>query len=247
MASFKNGSRSPESLTALVVGGSGGIGRSICLALSAAGVRLSIQGRTRVKLEQLARTLFPAIPELIEADLSGCIIPSQLEAAVQRCDILVLAYGPFLYKPLSQTGIEEWRTLALANLALPGALASIAAPAMAARGFGRILLFGGTKTELPRGFKRNAAYAAAKSGMGVLARSIAAEYAGSNVACSVVCPGMVDTEYLDAGQRERFAQLTPGGTLTEPERLADFVAHLVLGDMALVNGSVINADEGLYI
>lgn len=247
MASFKNGSRNPHSLTALIVGGSGGIGRSVCLALSAAGVKLSIQGRTKAKLEKLARELSPATPELIEADLSACIIPPHLEATVRHCDLLILAYGPFLYKALSQTSMEDWRTLALANLALPGALVSIAAPEMAARAFGRILLFGGSKTELPRGFKRNAAYAAAKSGLGVLARSIAAEYAGSNVACSVVCPGMVDTEYLDAGQRKHFAQLAPGGRLTDPERLGDFVATLMLGDMALVNGSVINLDEGLYI
>jgi len=247
MASFKNGSRSPDSLTALVVGGSGGIGRSICLALAATGVNLCIHGQTRAKLAGLSSELAPATPELIEADLSGCLIPPQLAAAAQRSDILVLAYGPFLYKNLSQTSTEDWRTLALANLALPGALVSMAAPGMASRGFGRILLFGGTKTEQPRGFRRNPAYAAAKTGLGSLARSVAAEYAGSNVACAVVCPGMVDTEYLDAWQRDRFAQLAPGGTLTEPGRLADFVATLLLGDMALVNGSVINADEGLYI
>jgi NAD(P)-dependent dehydrogenase (short-subunit alcohol dehydrogenase family) len=247
MASFKNGSPDPDNLVALVVGGSGGIGRSVCLALAAAGVRLSIQGRTPDKLEKLAQELSPATPELIAADLSGCMIPGQLEAAVRRCDLLILAYGPFLYKPLSQTCTEDWRTLALANLSLPGALVSIAAPGMAARGFGRILLFGGTKTELPRGVKHNAAYAAAKSGLGVLARSIAAEYAGSNVACAVVCPGMVDTEYLDREQRERFAQFTPGGRLTEPARLAAFVVNLILGDLALINGSVINADEGLHI
>ncbi|MFH2114304.1 MAG: SDR family oxidoreductase, partial [Spirochaetota bacterium] len=112
--------------------------------------------------------------------------------------------------------------------------------------FGRILLFGGTKTELPRGFRMNAAYASAKTGLGVLARSVAAEFASSNVACTVVCPGMVDTEYLDIKTRKHFAELAPGGKLTEPERIASFVVNLLLGDMALINGSAINTDDGLH-
>jgi NAD(P)-dependent dehydrogenase (short-subunit alcohol dehydrogenase family) len=247
MASFKNSPDHPDSLRALVVGGSGGIGRRICQALASAGVNLVIHGRNRDKLAALATELDPAPTELLEADLSGGVIPAQLEEAARRSDILVLAYGPFAYRSLALTSSEDWRNLVLANLALPGGLVSIAAPAMAARGFGRIVLFGGTKTELPRGFRMNAAYASAKTGLGVLARSVAAEYAGNNVACTVVCPGMVDTEYLDPAHRQRFARLAPGGRLTAPERVAGFVVNLLLGDMALVNGSVINTDDGLHL
>jgi NAD(P)-dependent dehydrogenase (short-subunit alcohol dehydrogenase family) len=58
---------------------------------------------------------------------------------------------------------------------------------------------------------------------------------------------MVDTEYLDPGQRKVFSRLAPGGRLTEPDRIASFVAGLLLGDMALVNGSVINVDNGLHL
>jgi NAD(P)-dependent dehydrogenase (short-subunit alcohol dehydrogenase family) len=246
MASFKNSS-SPDRPSALVVGGSGGIGRRVCLALAAAGAGLIIHGRTSEKLALLAGELAPTVPELIEADLSGGLIPSRLEDAARCSDFLVLAYGPFVYKPLARTTYGDWRTLALDNLALPGYLVSVAAPAMAARGFGRILLFGGTRTETIRGFRMNAAYASAKTGLGVLARSVAAEYAGSNVACTVLCPGMVDTEYLDPVHRDRFAKLAPGGKLTAPDRLASFAVDLLLGDMALINGSIINADDGLVL
>ena len=227
MTTFKN-SHLKGSPKALVVGGSGGIGRSVCLALAAAGVKLIIHGKSMAKLTDIANELPLPAPELIEADLATGSIPPILKEAAKGCDILVVAYGPFLYKNLAQTSPEEWQWLALANLALPGSLVSVAAPAMADRGFGRIMLFGGTKTDLPRGFRMNAAYASAKTGLGVIARSVAAEYAGSNVACAVVCPGMVDTEYLDSRTKEKFAQLTPSGQLTNPDRLADFVVRLLI-------------------
>jgi 3-oxoacyl-[acyl-carrier protein] reductase len=247
MAAFKKPGKAETGHTALVVGGSGGIGRQISLAFARAGFDLIIHGHTGEKLARLSTELYPVIPRTIQADLSEAIIPTALEAAARQSSILVLAYGPFAYSPLAQTSAADWRTLALANLALPGSLVSLAAPLMAARGYGRIILFGGTKTEQPRGVRRNAAYAAAKTGLGVLARSVAAEYADRNVACVVLCPGMVDTEYLDASQRKAFSGLAPGGRLTASERIGAFVAGLVCGDMALINGSTINIDDGLHL
>ena len=58
-----------------------------------------------------------------------------------RIDILVCAFGPFVRKPLHETGVSDWERLALLDLALPGALASALVGAMAARGWGRFPLF----------------------------------------------------------------------------------------------------------
>jgi NAD(P)-dependent dehydrogenase (short-subunit alcohol dehydrogenase family) len=164
----------------------------------------------------------------------------------QEADLLVLAYGPFVYKSLEDTSDEDWRHMALLNLALPGILSTNAARHMAVRGFGRILFFGGTRTDAIRGYKLNAAYAAAKTGLGVLAKSLAQEYSNRGVSCAVLCPGFVDTEYISDTMRESLIIRAPRGRLLLPEELGKAALGLLSGAMELYNGALINADEGLY-
>jgi NAD(P)-dependent dehydrogenase (short-subunit alcohol dehydrogenase family) len=235
-------------LSALVVGATGGIGLAVARALAGSVARLSIHGRDPAKLASRAAELgaLGASISTVRADLSDGEPTAGLLAAAGAADLVVVAYGPFVYKPLAGTSPADWRRMALSCLALPGAIATEAAINMAARGFGRILLFGGTRTDAIRGYKSNAAYASAKTGLGVLAKSIAAEFAGRGVSCSVVCPGFVDTEYLDQETRERLAAASPRGRLIPSEDIAGLAMRLLGGDMDLTNGSITVADEGLY-
>lgn len=235
-------------LRALVIGGTGGIGFAVARALASGGARLVIHGRAADRLEAQAALLRGAGAEVATfcADLSDQVVPPELLEHACAADILVFAYGPFVNKPLSQTTAEDWRLMALGGLALPGIVASGAAVAMAARGFGRILLFGGTRTDAIRGFRTNAAYAAAKTGLGVLAKSIAVEFGGAGVSCAVLCPGFVDTEYLDDSMRERLTLASPRGGLIPAAEIANLAASLLAGQMDLANGSIIVADRGLY-
>ncbi|MBU0926652.1 MAG: SDR family oxidoreductase [Spirochaetes bacterium] len=235
-------------LSALIVGATGGIGLAIAEAFAEAGARLVMHGRDRARAEARAselRSLGADVSTICE-DLSGGEPSRALLEAAASADILVVAYGPFVYKPLSETKGADWRLTALACLALPGTLATEAAAAMAARGSGRILLFGGTRTDAIRGFKANAAYAAAKTGIGVLAKSIAVEFGGKGVSCAVLCPGFVDTEYLDATTRERLGNASPRGGLIPSGEIARLALYLASGGMELANGSIIVADRGLY-
>ena len=140
---------------------------------------------------------------------------------------------------------EEWEAAVAFNLALPGALVSAALPGMRSRRWGRILLLGGTRTDGIRGFRTNAAYAAAKTGLGVLAKSIALEYARDGIAALVLCPGFVRTEYLTPEALEGLAAKTPGGRLTDPGDFGDLAADLLCRDPPLWNGGILTADEGL--
>ncbi len=160
-------------------------------------------------------------------------------------DIVVVAFGPFLRKPLAACSSAEWEAMALLNLALPGALASRYLPAMSGRGFGRFLFFGGTRTDAIRGFSSNAAYAAAKTGLGVLAKSIAIEGVPHNVAAVVVCPGLVRTEYLSPAEEAALVLMAPGGRLFEPEAVAAVALDLIAGDPCLASGAIISLDSGL--
>jgi NAD(P)-dependent dehydrogenase (short-subunit alcohol dehydrogenase family) len=232
---------------AFILGGTGGIGRRIARALGLRGARLDLHGREGRKLDSALAEFREAG---IEAEGSAFPLESLTDAGpllvrAGAADILVAAWGPFLQKPLHETAPEEWEAAASFNLALPGALVSAALPGMRARRWGRILLLGGTRTDGIRGFRTNAAYAAAKTGLGVLAKSVALEYARDGIAALVLCPGFVRTEYLSPETLGDLAAKTPRGRLTEPDALGDLAADLLSRDPPLWNGGVLAADEGL--
>ncbi len=236
---------------ALIVGATGGIGRAVAEALAAEGVSLCLHGRSGDRLSAAIYACAALGPtglavRGIAADLDDAKPPEALINEAREADLLVLAFGPFVYKSLEDTDDGDWRRMAWLNLALPGILSSNAARRMAARGFGRILFFGGTRTDAIRGYKLNAAYAAAKTGLGVLAKSLAQEYGKRGVSCAVLCPGFVDTEYIGDTARQNLINRSPRGRLIRPEELGKASVGLLSGAMDLFNGAIINADEGLY-
>lgn len=249
---------------ALVVGGSGGIGAALAAALAERGADLLIHGgSSRERLEAAvaragaaagarrgALEKAPPGEPLIESILLPLERPADLVdrlPGLGRIDILAVAFGPFVRKAFHETSAADWERLALLDLALPGALASALIPAMAERGYGRILFFGGTRTDAIRAYASNAAYAAAKTGLAVLAKSIAAEYSQAGVGAFVLCPGFVDTEYLAEGQRAELRLKAPGGRLIAAEEIAEFAAGLVAAEPCIASGAVVALDGGLKL
>jgi NAD(P)-dependent dehydrogenase (short-subunit alcohol dehydrogenase family) len=257
---------------ALVVGGTGGIGRAVVQALEQRGAAVTVHGRSKPKVEALVEEIrarkgvaYPFIHEItdpaafldsLKACVAGLMVGRadggvKLESSVRDVapfDIVVVAYGPFVQKPLAEHSVADWQTAALLDLALPGALASWALPGMTTRHFGRFLFFGGTKTDAIRAYKSNAAYAAAKTGLGVLAKSIAAEGALYDVAAITVCPGIVKTEYLEGeglAAAGKAVQTTKGGRLLEPSWIAETALSLLEKDPCLASGAVVSLDAGL--
>ncbi len=162
-----------------------------------------------------------------------------LKEEALKADILVCAFGPFLRSPLDRMSRDQWRRMCELNLALPGYLVTAVLPGMVRRGYGRIVLFGGTGTDLPRGYRTVAAYSAAKLGLTVIARSVAESYAGANVTCNVVVPGFVDTEYLTEAERRTYAGLSRGEKLVDPGAVARWVAEIVVSDDGVPNGAIL--------
>ena len=235
-----------------MVGGSGGIGRAVCRALAARGAAVVVHGgSSRARLDEtLAELRGLGTAAAAEGLLLPLRRPSDLLGRLEglgRIDILVCAFGPFVRKRLVDTSAAEWETLALLDLALPGALCSALLPAMASRGWGRMLLFGGTRTDAIRSYASNAAYAAAKTGLAVLAKSLAAEGAGSGVGCLLVCPGLVETEYLGEAERSKLQEKAPRGRLLTPEEIAETAVGLLAAEPCVASGAVLNLDGGLAL
>jgi 3-oxoacyl-[acyl-carrier protein] reductase len=237
---------------ALVVGGSGGIGAALCREMTGRGASIIVHGGSSA--DRLANLIAELRARGAEAE--GFLMELQPEIGsvgrlisalpeLGRIDILAVAFGPFLRKSLSETSAADWERLALLDLALPGALASALFPSMAERGWGRILLFGGTRTDGIRAYSTNAAYAAAKTGLAVLAKSLAIEGSGRGVGTVLVCPGLVDTEYLSARERLEQATKAPRGRLLSADQVARAAVDLIAADPCLASGSAVTLDCGL--
>jgi NAD(P)-dependent dehydrogenase (short-subunit alcohol dehydrogenase family) len=219
-----------EGKKAVVVGGSGGLGRPLVDALVAGQASVLSVGRH-------------AVPG-VESAVVNLDMPEDRRRVLEiaaKADILCCVRGPFLQKPLAETGEDEWNDIVFANLTYPGQLVSAALPHMVASGWGRILLFGGTRTDSIRGVRTNAAYAAAKTGLSALAKSTALAYASRGITCNVLCPGLVDTEYLEKGLKEALAVKNPDGKLISAGAVAESAMFLLENDIC--NGVVLPVDK----
>lgn len=165
-----------------------------------------------------------------------------LKSALRESEILCVCYGPFLQKKISETSACEWIWTTRLNLALPGILAGYAARFMEKRGFGRILFFGGTRTNQINGFKTNAAYAAAKTGIASLAKSFALEFGEHGIYTAAIFPGFVKTEYVSAKKRAEYEKILGGKKMICADEVAR-AALFLLSDPNL-NGTLLEMNGG---
>jgi len=158
------------------------------------------------------------------------------------CDILIVVRGPFYQALLDETPPDVWESIVYANLVFPGQLVSAALPRMREQRWGRVLLFGGTRTDRIRGFRTNAAYAAAKTGLSSLVLSVAEQYAPEGITCNAICPGFVDSAGINAELRNRLKKKSPGSTLITEEEVAKAAEYLLCSPS--VNGTILRIDRG---
>lgn len=231
---------------ALVVGGSGGIGAEVSKTLAGEGAQLVIHGSASSgKADRLAAKLRREGADVEALPLDVVVDRIDRALAAFRCagpfDILVVCYGPIRYAPFAESDLSVWVQAAILNLALPGALISAFAPQMADRGFGRIVCFGGTKTDQVRGFHRIPAYSAAKTGLSSIVRSAAYEFGARNVLTNAVIPGYIATEYSASADGRPEAT---GGQMSA-RWVAALAADLASPTNETINGALVRADAAV--
>jgi uncharacterized protein len=184
--------------TALVTGGTSGIGAGFARAYAARGVDLVLVARDKARLAAMAAELDGVTVETLVADLSDrrdvAKVAKRLEDSTRPVDILVNNAG-FSHKVslLSSDTDELDRGLDVmlrAVLVLGGA----AARAMVARGSGSIINVGSTSGYIPTG-----AYSAIKAWVMSYTEALATELRGTGVNTTVLAPGWVHTEFHDRG------------------------------------------------
>jgi short-subunit dehydrogenase len=183
-------------VVALVTGASSGIGAATAVALASAGANLVISGRDASRLSFVAAQT-GAIA--IACDLASPGGPEQLVRQVLdtagRVDLLVCNAGTGWAGPITELPAAKAGELVSLNLLAPIQLARLLAPSMAERGSGRLVFV--SSIAGATGVRNEAAYAATKGGLNVLAESLGYELAGRGVGVSVVLPGVVQTPFFN--------------------------------------------------
>lgn len=240
--------------TALVVGGSRGIGRAVAVALAAEGMKVAVLGRSAEGLARTVEAVGAAGGRAMALEFDAGQADqarwqearATLEAAFGPVEVLVYAAAaPDRPARLASLPETHWNEVLATDLSGLWRCAAAFLPGMAQRGWGRVLALGSLMGH--QGGFSEGAYAAAKAGLGGLIKTIAQEYARQGITSNLVIPGRIATERT-AGLSERAAEamkkaipLRREGT---PEEVAAVVAFLASVQASYVTGAEIPVTGG---
>ena len=239
--------------TAVVVGGTTGIGRALALGLAEAGADVVATGRRRGVVDDVAteieargrRTLRQA------ADVSDLASLRALRdaclAAFQKVDIVVAAAGTTRRVATLDMTETDWQQILDTNLTGMFRTYQVFAQPMIARGSGRLIGIGSLASHV--GLLEVAAYTASKAGVAGLTRALAVEWARHGLTVNAIAPGVFETdlnrELLKGPRGQEFLVRTPMKRFGRVEELVGAAVYLASDAATFVTGQLFAVDGGL--
>ena len=242
---------------ALITGGGTGIGAAAATHLHSAGARISLLGR---RMEPLERTA-----AIVDGKAIACDVTDR-EAIARAFDEARIANGPVSLlivnagigdsAPFGRTSRDAWDRIIATNLSAAFDCAQLGLPDLLAGEDSR-LVFIASVAGL-KGAPYAAPYAASKHGLIGLMRSMAVEFAASNMTVNAVCPAFVDTPMViesaariaavskrsEKEARQSLAAMNRHGKLIHPDGVATMILSICLPQSRDVNGAALTIDGG---
>ncbi|MWA06673.1 SDR family oxidoreductase [Actinomadura sp. LD22] len=255
-ASYLSGLFSLAGRTAVVTGGSSGIGRAIAVALARAGASVVVVARREAELAGTVGELeaHGCRAAWVSADLaSRAGVAAAARAAVEpfgEPDVLVNAAGINLRPPMDELGEDVWDATMAVNLDAPFLLGQRFGPGMAERGYGRLIHI--ASQQAFRAFVTSGAYGVSKAGLVALARSQAEAWSARGVTANTLVPGFVLTPLNarlqdDPARVRALAARTMTGRNGLAEDFAGAAVFLASPSASYVTGQAIFVDGGFSV
>ncbi|MEX0610832.1 MAG: beta-ketoacyl-ACP reductase [Pirellulales bacterium] len=242
-----------EGKTALVTGGSRGIGKAVALALASRGADVGVTCLTGCKFAEDVRAQIRDLgrrAEYFAHDVGDAAevdkLAAEVAATLGGIDILVNNAGITRDRSFKKMTQEMWDAVIAVNLTGVFVVTKQFIDGMADRGWGRVINISSIVGEVGNFGQAN--YAAAKAGVIGLTKTLAREYARKGVTVNAVAPGFIKTRMLqDVPEKaiEAVINMTPVGRLGEAAEVAAGVAFLASPAASYVTGHVLDINGGM--
>ncbi len=238
---------------ALITGGGSGIGAAVAKRFAAEGALVAIadvvpQGATEV-LDEITKkggkAMFAQMDVRKADQVSGMI--DQVTQSFGRLDILINNAGVTRDNLSARMSEEEWDLVVAVSLKGTFLCSQAAYRPMRKQKYGKII---NTSSVVVRGNMGQVNYAASKAGIIGLTRTLALEYARSNITVNCIAPGFIDTPMTAAIPekiKEAALERIPLGRMGRPEDVADLHLFLASDEANYITGQVIFLDGGVSI
>jgi 3-oxoacyl-[acyl-carrier protein] reductase len=238
--------------TALVTGGTRGIGRATALRLASEGARVAVNyasqraraDETVAEIQAQGGTVIAVQGDVSRRDDMQRMV-DEVRSEFGPIDLLVHSAGISIVEPASNVTWETWRRTMDVNL--DGTFHTVYAvkDEMIAREYGRIVLLSSIAALRER--ENQVHYSASKAAVIAMARCLAQAWAKHNIRINCVCPGLTDTDMAYTLSPEAHANIvanTPMHRLGRPEEIANVVRFLLSDESSFMTGQTVVASGG---
>jgi NAD(P)-dependent dehydrogenase (short-subunit alcohol dehydrogenase family) len=240
-----------NSSTALITGGTSGIGRAAANKLAQQGIHVIVVGRDAARGKETVAEIRSAggKADFISSDLRDAssareVARKAIELGNGHVDILINNAGIYPFGPTHETTEESFDRVYSLNVKVPYFLVAELAPLMAKRGKGAIINLSTMVADY--GAAGMALYGSSKSAVKLLTKAWAAEYGPSSVRVNAVSPGPTRTEGTGAmGEGlEQLAAQAPAGRPATADEIAEAIVFLATDRASFIHGAILPVDGG---